>query len=175
MPKMVYQIADCWQPEMPKRLKAEIDTLMFHRIGPKLGDSVVTQAKDIAAFFRANPDTVDSPFMPYTFVVGPQGTCYQALPILARAPHALKWNRRAISVAVVGDFRTAQPSEEQINACVWLGRRVLDVCNKPLRIVGHTEMPDSSSDPKKVCPGRYFPLRQIQLRILAGAQLSWEA
>lgn len=174
--QIVSRVSQCYSPDMPRRIKADIDTVMFHRIGPCLRPGQrLTGAADIAAWFHENPETIGSPHMPYTFVITDAGVIEQALPILVKSPHAAAWNKRAVGIAVIGDFRNAQPPDAQKQACVYLLRRIMYTIGRPLKVVGHTSVPGATTDPDKICPGKNLSVDWVNKAALAQGRLQLEA
>lgn len=135
----------------------DITTILVHRIG--VGES----ANVIAEWFRQHgPDWIGTRSMPYHFIIQRLGTTEQALPLTTKAPHAAKWNRAAIGIGVIGDFRFNEPTLTQIASLTVLCARLQDRLGRKLRILGHTAVKGGSHDPGKVCPGKFFPLSDIQ-------------
>ena len=74
-------------------------------------------------------------------------------------PHARKWNSSSVSVACIGDFTKHAPTNEQECALIDL---LTALAGYGLTIHGHTELPGSSSDPKKQCPGPHLDLNAVR-------------
>lgn len=143
---------------LPQRQLSKIDTVMFHRIGPQLDGKMLLDAESIAAWFKLHgPAEISSPNMPYSFIIpyaAPK--VYQAVPLKVRTPHAKSWNTRAVSVAVVGDFRKDTPSAFQTEAARWVALRIQDYLGRRLTIAGHTWVPESTGWVGHDCPGAKF-------------------
>lgn len=151
-----------------------IDTIMIHRIGPVLGEvelPVTAPAAVIARAFSIHPEWIGVPLMPYHFIVPPRprvlhpddfpNIIEQAAPLEYRTPHAKAWNRRAVGIALVGDFRDTAPEQWQRDAVAWICMRIMDVLRRRVQVVGHTATPDATSDPTKDCPGKCFPVAAV--------------
>ncbi len=140
-----------------KRSLDDISTIMAHRIG--VGES----ALQVAEWFREHgPDWIGTRSMPYTFIITRLGLIEQALPLTVKSPHARKWNRSAVGIGVVGDFRETEPSNAQTASFIVLCARLQDRLGRQLTVIGHTDVKDSTRDPSKVCPGRLFPLSSLR-------------
>lgn len=151
-----------------QRQLSEITSLMFHRIGPTLPfqgatgpttDVPLTDAAGIARWFELNGQKeIGSPKMPYTFVIPQVGSrLYQAVPLKCVTPHALVWNRRAVSVAFIGDFRRTKPTPFQVEAAKWISLRVQDHIGRRLTLERHSLAAGGTDDPKgHECPGAKF-------------------
>ena len=100
--------------------------------------------------------------MPYTFIIRTDGSIDQCLGLKDIGPHAKRWNTQSVSIAVIGDFTRHSPTDEQ-----WLS--LIELCielnSYGLTIHGHTELPGSSSDPAKQCPGPLLDLDQLRAEV----------
>jgi hypothetical protein len=155
----------------------EIDTVMIHRIEPEVGED----ADAIMDWFMS----IEHSSMPYTFVVRRDGTLEQAVDLWRVTPHGLMWNRRAVSVAVIGDFRTlselgdepahnttgCNPSDAQVQAVISVCLHLQNALQKPLLVIGHTMAPNATRDRKKVCPGSLFPIETVRKAVLQCKEL----
>jgi hypothetical protein len=130
-----------------------IDTVMVHRIWAE----GITSVPELAQWFIKHPET-GIPSMPYTFIVFPDGVVEQALPLSIVAPHGRKWNTRAVGVGFFGDFTKYAPTAEQLLGGQELVALLAQAFTIKPSIVGHTYVPDSTSDTGKDCPGKHFPL-----------------
>lgn len=152
-----------------QRQLSEITSVMFHRIGPALPvDGVaghpavpLLNAEDIAKWFALyGMKEIGSAHMPYTFVIPQVGNkIYQAVPLRCVTPHALSWNRRAVSVALIGDFRLGRdrPTPFQVEAAQWAALRIQDTVGRQLTLERHSLAPGGTDDPKgHECPGPKF-------------------
>lgn len=130
-----------------------IDTIMVHRIFAQ----DIHSTPDLAQWFSKHPETL-IPSMPYSMIIFPDGIIEQALPLTVSSPHGAKWNTRALGVGFFGDFTKYPPTSEQLIA----GQELVSVLAHALTIrtsiVGHTHVPDSTSDMGKDCPGAFFPM-----------------
>lgn len=152
--------------------------IAIHRVGldKKLGLSLGKNGFEVAKQFIHNPDVAKytGGENPYTFIVDPDGTIWQCLPIDEVGNHARRWNVPALGVAFYGDFRTDSPTEAQFT-------RGMDLCFvlvhalglTPWDIKGHTELPGGSQSPDKSCPGPKFDLDFFRTE-MASAGTGWE-
>ena len=155
-----------------KRLDpSRVNKLIIHRVGVNLkakppvnwGNS----ARDIAPHFlgSAKPDAGKNlgHEIPYTFFVTPDGVVEQTLHLYDYGPHASRYNSTGIGIAVIGDFRVVPPTEEQYKSLVWLCAVVCDSTDiKSGDIYGHTDLPNASRDPTKVCPGDKLSISKLR-------------
>jgi hypothetical protein len=73
------------------------------------------------------------------------------LPLLVRGAHARKWNASSWAIAVVGDYnKEDMPPGIRLLTCQIAS--VLSVISN-MGMFGHSELPESSTDPGKHCPG----------------------
>jgi N-acetyl-anhydromuramyl-L-alanine amidase AmpD len=86
------------------------------------------------------------------------------LPLQAVGAHAPGYNQSGIGVAFIGDFRTDEPSPEQIESgiavCVALLRQH-QLTPATVKLLGH----DETRPVPKLCPGPCFPLDELRQRI----------
>ena len=168
-----------------------IDTCMFHRI--HVGDPATDDATTIAAFFeREGKKWIGVHQMPYPFIVpqcqpaGNRVIVQQCVPLTRKTPHAKAWNRRAVGVGVVGDFREKPPTKKQKAGCLWIAERLNDLCEYHLwstsdgrhtrgfLVTVHSAITSATGDRRKLtggseeCPGpRFTPTyRHIKQTIL---------
>lgn len=106
-------------------------------------------------------------FVPYTFLVEPDGALWQMLPLGTVGAHAVSYNAGGVGVALIGDFRAEEPAPAQVDAgvavCAALLRRYRTDA-RAVRVLGHDEV----RTPPKQCPGPRFPLDLMRQRIAAG-------
>ena len=163
-----------------RRQKQDIDTVMIHRIEPsEMGRNLGLQIEpSVVGLARAFTDPrTHIGKMAYSILIKPDGQIEQALPLSYVSPHGKRWNFRAVGVAWVGDFTREPPTGAQMAAGEWLLRwLVQSLCPKhsvtfdgavyPC-MIGHTEAPDSTSDPDKVCPGDKLPMGELRARVFS--------
>jgi hypothetical protein len=114
--------------------------------------------------------------IPYTFLLRANPgvwTLEQLLPLSICGAHAIGYNARSIGIATVGDFRKAPPAAGQYDKLVQLATLLLPI-NGGLDPVGHTDLPDASADPNKVCPGAFLPVKVIAASALAALPTNWK-
>ena len=105
-------------------------------------------------------------FVPYAFLIDPDGVISQMLPLQAVGAHAPGYNQSGIGVAFIGDFRSDAPSAEQIDSgiavCVAILRQH-HLTPATVKLLGH----DEARSVPKLCPGPNFPLEELCRRITA--------
>lgn len=118
----------------------------------------IHDAAGIARFYRAQTQWTGGQ-MPYTYVVCPDGSIEQALPLGEVGPHALRWSVPTIGIVHLGDFNKYTVPSAQWRASVEL---VAELCCaqsfSSTEVAGHTERPDATRSPDKVCPGRLWDM-----------------
>lgn len=115
---------------------------------------------------------------PYHFLVRQGGTIEQLLPLSLRGAHAVGYNNMSVGVAVVGDFRHQEPQVAQLTSLEALCAAMVPVKRNGLLIVGHTQVPGSSHDETKICPGAYLNIPALVLKVrnrLQEQQPGWRA
>ncbi len=140
----------------------DIDTIAVHRIGKSIGEDAIT----ICRRFIDDPEVAKytGGEVPYGWIIGadPTETIWQCLPISEVGAHARRWNKQAIGVACIGDFRKhVMPSHQyaqliKLLACLQFG------FPRDLKIKGHDELPGASADPRKKCPGDLLPMQEVR-------------
>lgn len=121
---------------------------------------------ELARRFRRNPATGGA--VPYHLLVLRNGNVEQLLPLLARGAHAKGANASSVAIAYAG----YNPTPAQVRAIVRLAL-LLVVWRPPLAIVGHSQIPGSSADPGKVCPGEGCDLVSIRANVLSQLPNGW--
>lgn len=109
-------------------------------------------------------------FVPYSFLIGDDGTAYQMLPLDRMGAHAVNYNQSGMGIAMISDPRIAAPSDAQIQSCKELIIALLKGFGlKPdrgngagVKIAGHDEVRDTP----KQCPGPLCPLDNIKKVVL---------
>ena len=140
----------------------DIDTIAVHRIGKSLGEDAIT----ICRRFIDDPEVAKytGGEVPYAFIigVGPGSTIWQCLPISEIGAHARRWNKQAIGVACIGDFRKHDMPDVQYAQLIKLLACLQFGFPRDLEIKGHDELPGASSDPNKKCPGDKLSMRAVR-------------
>ncbi len=103
---------------------------------------------------------------PYHLAVFPDGHIEQMLPLAVKGAHAKNYNWRSWGLAVIGDFRKSPPTDAQVKSLIELCRVLAIAKDGGCEIAGHTELPGSSGDPDKVCPGPHMPLGRVRSEAL---------
>ena len=138
----------------------DIDTIAVHRIGKSLGEDAVT----ICRRFIDDPEVAKytGGEVPYGWIIGAGGTIWQCLAISDVGAHARRWNKQAIGVACIGDFRKHDIPEVQYKRLIHLLACLQFGFPRDLEIKGHDELPGASSDPNKKCPGDKLPMGAVR-------------
>jgi len=144
------------------RYPAQIDTIMFHRIlvGKPATDTTVENV--IEFFADEGPRWIGTTDMPYTFIVQVNGVIAQCVNLQTKTPHAGGYNRRAVGIGVVGDFRDHRPTVAQTFACVTLAVTLAEMLPAPPLVTVHGAIPKATKDKNKLlggaeeCPGEHF-------------------
>jgi len=146
---------------------------MMHRIEVFDDGVLCDSAESIAGQFRAHPEWLGTPDMPYPLIVTTSGGIEQACPLTTVTPHAWKWNERALAVGWVGDFRTSEPTNQQA-ACanIMLPILVQAFGFEADNLVGHTEpgLEKATRHPEKVCPGKHMDPVSLRRLVEVGLQ-----
>lgn len=132
------------------------DELAAHHLISRFADTRTKRIRQGVVAKR--PGAYTGGKQPYSFLLRTSGIIHQVASVSDITPHAARWNRRAVSTAVAGNFTRHDPTWIQENTlAVWLalwlafGQRVL----------GHTEA-GGSADPKKECPGAKLKLPLVR-------------
>jgi hypothetical protein len=100
----------------------------------------------------------------YSILIRTDATVEQMLPLLVRGAHAKNHNWCSWSVAVVGNY-----DEREMPDRIWkVAVDVLSVLaagTYTRQVMGHTELPHSSGDPNKRCPGRFVNMDAIRAEV----------
>ncbi len=138
----------------------DIDTIAVHRIGKSLGEDAITicrrfiDAPEVAKYTGGE--------VPYGWIIGAGGTIWQCLPISEVGAHARRWNKQAIGVACIGDFRKHDMPTVQYHPLIKLLSCLQFGFPRDLEIKGHDELPGASSDPNKKCPGDKLLMQSVR-------------
>jgi hypothetical protein len=131
------------------------------------GDKVIARFKDDRRVkpedrigdgeWRDRPGAYTGGLQPYTFLICAGGRVDQMLELSDYGPHARRWSWSGVSIAVAGDFRDpdVHPAPSQQEALVELVAVLSSLIERnPFDcVMGHSDLPDASSDPAKICPG----------------------
>lgn len=150
-----------------ERPLAHVDGVAIHRLATSLGST----ADEISRSFqrrggRYSAGAYTGHEMPYTLVVTRLGDIQQALPLSEVGPHARRFSASMIGVAVLGDFRTESPGNEQWSRVRELSAWLCLWCRKNgAAVYGHDELPGGSADPEKSCPGKLWDMHRMRLEV----------
>ncbi len=156
-------------PTAPTR---KVNLLVIHRC--ETGHTGAEVAKDEPGAYHLFIDKVGE--VHWALGAGPNHTW--DLTFAQRGAHAMYWNANSIGIAVYGCFDpepdgvllsplplNLHPTPAQLAAldvlveglCWWFGKRLF--------LAGHTELPRSHRDPRKVCPGRNLKVAEFRDRL----------
>lgn len=139
-------IAECLDASHQLRRGPWPEAEVIHRFGVPGCET----AAQIAAWERTQTSLGSK--MTYNWVIRKSGLIEQALPLDVWGWHARGHSQGKQGVACVGDFRKEPPTDAQmdslVNLCAAFAMR-----RGEIQIYGHDELPNSSSDPNKQCPG----------------------
>lgn len=113
------------------------------------------------------PEMAAQAFVPYTFVIAPDGTLNQMLPLEAVGAHAPGHNASGFGIAFIGDFRVEAPTAEQLMSGVAVSAALFRAYHKRARDIAVYSHDETRPVPKE-CPGPQFPLSDMKHRIAGG-------
>jgi hypothetical protein len=159
---VINQIRLCDDGKTRDRDLTKVDKVVVHQIGESLGKT----GAQIAASFRDTSKFAAGSYtggeMPYSFVIRTNGIIDQCLRLTDTGPHAKRWNSSSVSIALIGDFNKHEPTNEQVCSLIEL---CVPLYAYGMSIHGHTELPGSSSDPAKRCPGKLLDMDVIRSEV----------
>jgi len=155
----------CLNGGNPDRGNWRLTGLVLHRF--KIQD--IDSGVGVAELLKTEP-TVGR-CMSYHFVVRTDGTIDQCLPLNKIGWHAMKHSRYTLGIAVIGDFREHEPTEEQVKSLVWLVKQFGAVFGR-FDVAGHTNLKNATSDPTKICPGPLLDARKLISQVKLEHKLS---
>ncbi len=138
-----------------KRDVSGVKYLVVHR-------SHLAETGEITAeWFKTHDEGGTGRKIPYHIYIRKDGTIEQLVPFGRIAPGATSLNKTGIQIALCGDLRQYPPTPKQAEA---LGKVLQDLTSwlGKVRIVGHTEIPGTSSDPTKECPGKHLNMDGVR-------------
>jgi len=106
----------------------------------------------------------------YHYFIRKDGTVDRLYEDSALVWHALHHSTYMLSIAVYGDFhpadksRNSKPTTAQLISLVKLCTSLWEKYGA-LPIYGHTDLPNASTDPSKVCPGRNLDVASIAKQV----------
>lgn len=149
----------------------EIKYIVIHRFGwNDLRDydanGISPNALGAYKFYQSNGEAyiATGGRFPYTFMVGQGGLVWQTSDIGVVTPHAMRWNVPGLGIACFGDFTLLPPTNEQMGALTELLAALVRYLGD-VKVVGHTELPGSTRDPNKDCPGRNLNMDKLRSSI----------
>jgi len=73
-----------------------------------------------------------------------------------------RYDREAIGIGVVGQFRSQRPTDEQVRSLVWLVRSLQRMCGIPARnVLLHRDLVPGAG-----CPGKQFPVERFRQSLI---------
>jgi N-acetyl-anhydromuramyl-L-alanine amidase AmpD len=165
--RVVNRILECMSGARPPRPISRISTIMVHRISAELGENAVELAKAFRDQSKYAAGSYTGGQIAYTFIVRKDGVCEQAIPLSDVGWHALRWSREAIGIGVIGDFHLSdQPTEAQWETLIKLCSALAYFIGA-YTLVGHTEVPGSTKDLNKRCPGQGLSMEDLRAHVAA--------
>jgi N-acetylmuramoyl-L-alanine amidase len=170
-------IAECARGDELER--ADLLWIVVHHTGlARLGLDNPSPIRDVdldgprlAAAFRGQHLLGTGRRVPYHVLIRYDGKADQMLPLAVRGAHARGYNATSIALAYVGE--TGGPNPAQYATLLRLCRAVLVWGGSHVKIVGHTDLPDASRDPAKVCPGPGLSVPALSATILDHLPDEW--
>lgn len=156
------RVAECDDGKPRERKLVKLQKVIIHKIGKELGSTGVEVAKAFKDTSKYAAGSYTGGQMPYTFVIRVDGSIDQCLGLEDIGPHAKRWNTESVSIAVLGDFTKHEPTPDQWISLIEL---CIELASYGLTIHGHTELPGSSSDPAKQCPGPLLDLDALRSEV----------
>lgn len=154
----VIELCDDKKPRSRKWEK--VDRLVVHRIGESLGHDAISISEKFNDQSKYAAGSYTGGNVPYHFFIPKSGTVEQALELGDNAPHARRFNARALAVACIGDFRVEKPTQAQYQS-------LTEICGLfrllGLSIWGHSELPGGRSNASKQCPGPLLDMSQLRV------------
>lgn len=144
------------------RERREVRGLVIHRIEVSQEDCTYGDSpEDVARFFSEHPvgRAATGGQMPYPIVIEDNGCVTQMVPFGYVTPHARAHNQTTIGIALVGDFRSQAPKQEQYGVLVKICAHLLSSLSLGVDAIwAHDELQDGSVHIDKECPGAYLPM-----------------
>lgn len=100
---------------------------------------------------------------PYHIWIFKNGDAIQLLPLTVVGPAAENFNAHYTQIVLEGDFNKHPPTPDQAVTLVALCTAL--AMGGQTEIIGHTEKPGGSSDPRKVCPGKHLNLDGLRTEV----------
>lgn len=147
--------------EYPQRKTEHIKYLVIHRLDVGSTPEAIYKAFADGKPYAAGSYTGQK--LPYHFFLpkNPEGQIYQLHPLLDIAPHAKSFNQEGIGIAVEGDMTKGPATAVQYDTLVKLCAYLIELYGD-LKIVGHTDLPNSTNTPGKICPGKYLNIERLR-------------
>ena len=159
---VINQIEECNDGKDRPREISRIEKVVVHKIGPALGETGAAIARSFRDTSKFAAGSYTGGQMPYTFIIRTDGTIDQCLQLTDIGPHAKRWNTSSVSIALIGDFTKHEPTNAQFCSLIEL---CVPLYSYGMTIHGHTELPGSSGDPSKQCPGAYLDLNLLRTEV----------
>jgi len=154
------KVKECFDGKIKERLTDDVKRIIIHRID--IGETAEEVCKKFQEVEEVSKYTGKQ--NPYTFFIRRDGTIEQACPLIEITAHARRFNKQGIGVGVIGDFRKHKPTNQQIEALIYLCA-ILVTWKRKLIVSGHDELFGATNDPNKECPGKYLNVHELRLEI----------
>lgn len=157
----------------PRERSTVTDLVIHHTAGPKTQTPL-----EIDAFERTRGDI----YMPYTWLIGPDGTIYNGRPPLAVSAATYGRNVQSVAICLIGNFQsddagfTGDPPSEQLNAllslAIWVHRQFPTIDNTYAHGQVYQYHPSEMTDYTTACCGNALivMLPDIKNKIRAALQ-----
>lgn len=100
------------------------------------------------------------PAIAYHFVILPDGTINQCLPLTAWSSHNGFNNKNAIGVCLAGNFENHPATDAQMESLGWVIRHIREVVPYVKYLCGHREYPKRIG--RTLCPGKFFDMEALR-------------
>jgi hypothetical protein len=155
----------------PRPASAITDAIIHHTDGPQSQTPL-----EIDAFERSRGDIA----MPYTWLIGPDGTIYTGRPPLVESAASYGRNEQSVAICVIGAFQEGTPEyngpptdaalDQLLELLVWVHRQYPTI----ERTIAHRDIapmfyPDDQGDYSTACCGSvlYALLPDIKAKVFA--------
>lgn len=92
----------------------------------------------------------------YHYVIRKNGSIERGRPEESRGAHATSANSDSIGICLTGNFNEEKPSQDQLNALLWLIKDLRKRYKKMLSVIGHKDVMATA------CPGNLFPWAELK-------------
>ena len=143
----------------------DVKHVIIHRAGLSIArtpDKLIEAFQDTREFAAGS---FTGGQIPYTFLITTDGRVYQLLHVDDVGWHARRWSLTGIGVAVAGDFRNHEPTEEQWDSLLELSALLCYWIGPGYQLAGHTELPLATNIAGKECPGSHLDMAELREQV----------